>query len=701
MEQMDAHPPGSLITPSNDLKGLLKKAFGFDNFLPYQEKVCQSVVNKNNVLLIMPTGAGKSLCYQLPGITLGGTTLVVSPLIALMEDQVMKLQSMGFAADRIHSGRTRPLSRKACIDYLQGKLDFFFIAPERLSVPGFPEMLGKRKPVLIAVDEAHCISLWGHDFRPDYRLLGEKLPILKPAHIIAMTATATPRVQEDIVRQLDLKTVQYHIHGFRRNNIAIEVVELSPGERSEAAISLLKNKNSRPAIVYAPTRKKAELFAQELKQEFRSQVYHAGLTPQKRDEVQAAFLAEDIEVIVATIAFGMGIDKPNIRTVIHLAMPGSLENYYQEIGRVGRDGNFSRAILFHSYGDRHMHLFFYEKNYPEENVLKSIFNKLTKEKTSKGKILPLLNLDEESFDIALEKLWIYGGVLIDTDENFTRGHDKWGPTYKNQKSHRIGQIDGMSRYTDSYACRMLYLLKHFGDIEDSHRLCGICDYCAPENTVASKTHLPNDNEKMTISTIMNVLEKSQSMASGRLYTESCKSGDISRREFEKILSSLVRIELVNIADASFEKEARTIHYKRVEITKTGLDFEDSQIGTIKINGLSPEATSTLLKAKKVRKARSIKAKNKGGSVKKVDRATLPDSRVRQCLQEWRLKEAKRRRIPAFRIFSNKTLDQLASDLPDDHENLLSIKGIGQSLANKYGDKIIEIIRNNTEFKVQG
>jgi DNA topoisomerase-3 len=258
-----APPPEPLDLSNKDLPTLLRDAFGFSEFRPSQEAVCQAVVDGKDVLLVMPTGAGKSLCYQLPGLALGGTTLVISPLIALMEDQVAKLQARGFAVERIHSGRDRAASRQACIDYLAGRLHFLFIAPERLRVPGFPEMLAKRKPALVAVDEAHCISQWGHDFRPDYRTLGQHIPSLRPAPVIALTATATPIVQNDIARQLGLGEGGKFIQGFRRDNIAIEVVEAAPGERTDLVKQLLENPDHRPAIVYAPTRRQAEEVAAE------------------------------------------------------------------------------------------------------------------------------------------------------------------------------------------------------------------------------------------------------------------------------------------------------------------------------------------------------------------------------------------------------------------------------------------------------
>ena len=219
-------------TPGTPLRELLKSRFGFAEFRASQEKVCESIVGGSDALVVMPTGAGKSLCYQIPGLARQGTTLVISPLLALIDDQVSKLAALGMRVEQIHSGRTREAQRAACVRYLQGELDFLFIAPERLAVPGFPEMLQKRKPALIAIDEAHCISQWGHDFRPEYRRLGERLAGLRPAPVVALTATATGMVQEDIVKQLGIASANRFIQGFRRTNLAIRVHEVPVPERA-------------------------------------------------------------------------------------------------------------------------------------------------------------------------------------------------------------------------------------------------------------------------------------------------------------------------------------------------------------------------------------------------------------------------------------------------------------------------------------
>ncbi|MCK6684917.1 MAG: DNA topoisomerase 3 [Thermoanaerobaculia bacterium] len=555
------------VVSGQDLGTLLRDRFRLPSFRPHQEAVCRAVTAGKDVLLVMPTGAGKSLCYQLPGIARGGTTLVISPLIALMEDQVAKLQEQGFVAERIHSGRDRLSSRKVCFDYLEGTLDFLYIAPERLSVPGFPEMLAKRPPVLVAVDEAHCISQWGHDFRPDYRMLNRWLPSLRPAPVIALTATATPRVQDDIAEQLGLVRPIRSIRGFRRDNIGIEITRMARSARPEAVATLLRDPARRPAIIYAPSRKEADALAVELRPSFSAAAYHAGMTAPERDRVQNAFLSGQLEVIVATIAFGMGVDKPDVRTVIHTGLSGSVEGYYQEIGRAGRDGKPSRAVLLYSWADRKLHEFFHERDYPDVLVLQQIWSALGTRGASLDELRESVQLDPEVFEKALEKLVLHGGAAVHGGEA-VKGGASWKPSYLLQKSEKLEKLEQMCRLAEAHACRMSLVMRHFGDDEDAERPCGQCDVCTPQSCLVTAFARPRREESEISQKILESLRRRDRQGSGQLYRDTC-SETAERKAFERVLRSLARAGLVDVREDSFQKDGETIVFHRVTLTPAG------------------------------------------------------------------------------------------------------------------------------------
>ena len=598
--------PAPRRTPrSSDLAVLLHASFGFRDFRPYQEDVCRAAAAGADVLLVMPTGAGKSLCYQLPGIARGGTTLVVSPLIALMEDQVAALQKRGFAAERIHSGRDRADSRRACRAYLDGELDFLFIAPERLKVPGFPSMLARRKPTLIAVDEAHCISQWGHDFRPEYRMLGERLPELRPAPIIALTATATPAVQDDIVKELRLTSPARFIHGFRRTNIGVEVATKNPGERAEVVRRLLSDPNARPAIVYAPTRKEADALAKALaKQRVRAAAYHAGLATNVRDDVQSRFLESALDVIVATTAFGMGIDKANVRTVLHTALPASLEGYYQEIGRAGRDGAPSRAVLLHSFVDTKTHEFFFDRDYPAPEVLAKIHKAIRADGIAATELAARSRVGADLFDKALEKLWLHGGAVLGANQVVTRGAADWRSGYDRQRAHKREQLSKMRRYAETASCRMLQLVGHFGDQQDSGTPCGLCDVCAPGTSEATSFRPATAPEIAAAIRILEALRVRDGRAIGQLHRDLFGESGFDRRALESVLASLVRARHVTLAHDEFVKDGTTIAFQRVHLARE----------SVPLDGLEMVVHSEPSKAKRPWRARrtgSTKGSTKG------------------------------------------------------------------------------------------
>jgi len=384
----------------NKARHMLKDVFGYDEFRPMQEDVILNVLDKKDTLAIMPTGSGKSLCYQIPGLIFYGLTVVVSPLISLMQDQINQLNELGIPAVVLNSSLLAGEYRDNINRIRSGQVKFLFVAPETLVKENILSLLKEVGVDLLTIDEAHCISEWGHDFRPEYRMISDVRRYFKDTVCIAMTATATPRVQEDIQKNLNFSEENKFVSSFNRDNLFLQVIDKK--EPLEQTVSFLKQFPDQSGIIYCFSREQVNTLAKNLKANgFSVRPYHAGLSEKVRKNNQDLFIKDDVQIIVATVAFGMGINKPNVRFVVHHDLPKSIESYYQEIGRAGRDGLRADCLMLFSYGDTNKIRYFIEqKDEKEKVVANSQLNALVSFITSEDcRRTPLLTYFGENYDL--------------------------------------------------------------------------------------------------------------------------------------------------------------------------------------------------------------------------------------------------------------------------------------------------------------
>ncbi len=359
-------------------RAILARHFGFDDFRPGQAEAIRRVLDGHDVLVVLPTGGGKSLCYQVPALVQGGLTVVLSPLISLMQDQVDALTRRGIAATYLNSTLSQGEVNDRWAQVERGDIRLLYLAPERFESGRTADRLARAGVRLLAVDEAHCISEWGHDFRPSYRRVKTIRDAIGAPSTLALTATATPAVRTDVVAQLALRNAHVIVAGFDRANLTYRVRPAPTQAAKDDALAVaLREMPSGVAVVYATTRREVERVAHSLRRKkVRAAAYHAGLEDAERSRVQDAFMGESLRAIVATSAFGMGIDKPNVRLVVHHAMPGTLEAYYQEAGRAGRDGQHASCLLLHAFPDRFTHEFFIKSAHPERPQIEAVWKQL-------------------------------------------------------------------------------------------------------------------------------------------------------------------------------------------------------------------------------------------------------------------------------------------------------------------------------------
>jgi ATP-dependent DNA helicase RecQ len=473
------------------IRRLAHEKFGYEELHPGQEAAIQSVLSGHDTLVIMPTGAGKSAIYQIAAPLLPGPTVVISPLIALQRDQVEAIEGTGIGeAAVVNSTMAEGKRRKVLQELKEGELEFLFLAPEQLGNEEILNRLKAIKPSLFVVDEAHCISEWGHDFRPDYLRLGPVIEALDHPTILALTATAAPPVREEIVERLGMRNPEIIVQGFDRPNIWLGVETFHDEAEKKRALIERVQEAEKPGIVYAATHKHAEEIAEALRERgVKAAYYHAGMKASERERVQQQFMDDELGVIVATTAFGMGIDKPNVRFVFHYDISESVDAYYQEIGRAGRDGEEAKAILFYRPQDVGLRRFLASSGHLKEEEVEEVAEALQESKgpVDLDELSEETHLPEARVEEVVNRLEEVGVVepLPGGEVEVVRGEESLEPeevaekAVEAQERHRQfeqSRVEMMRGYAElQTACRREYLLNYFG--EPFQGPCGFCDIC--------------------------------------------------------------------------------------------------------------------------------------------------------------------------------------------------------------------------------
>jgi ATP-dependent DNA helicase RecQ len=688
-------------TGGDPLLQALQERFGFAQFRPGQQEAAAAVFEGRDLVAVMPTGSGKSLCFQLPALLLEGTTVVVSPLIALMKDQVDGLRARGIAAAGIHSGLGATERAAAEADLAAGRLSLVYIAPERLASTTFRAALARLRIARLVVDEAHCISQWGHDFRPDYgRLGGLRRELGVPG--AAFTATATPEVRADIARQLGLSDPLEIVTGFERPNLTLAVEACRSRADKASVLDRLLRDVGPPGIVYAATRKNVELWADYLEERgLRAGRYHAGLADSERSRVQDAFFAGRLDAIAATNAFGMGVDKKDLRFVAHADVPGSLEAYYQEVGRAGRDGLPSRGVLLFGPADVRTQEFFLAGANPPEVVFRQVWRLLGE-------------LDDEA---AIEESTAAGdaalGMAASTAARLLRraaesrgqalgqGEPPIDFAVQADKALRDrARLDTMLRYAFGRGCRTRFIYDYFAGAGRGGAIlrCGTCDYCLGWRRSEGRPLDDQEFERVRIAlSAVARLQARFGVARIAQVLVGSTSREVLDRRLERIptfgrLQDLtideVKALLDTLVDASL-LERRGIEGGRpgafvLAITEEGdAVMRAEHRPLLALPGRTPAPPP---RASRVRRAR-------GSSVVEKDATPrpAPDDDLLRRLKAWRTAEARRRGVPAFVIFHDTTLEELAALKPSDRVRLRAVRGVGPAKIEQYGDDLLQVL----------